>query len=61
MEYMNSIQAVWTVTAFIIFIGILIWAFSSKRRNDFFEASLLALDEDDVKKIESKSGEQHHV
>ena len=61
MEIMTSIQAIWTVTAFIVFIGIVIWAFSSQRHSDFHEAALLALDEDDAMKTESQSGEQHHV
>jgi cytochrome c oxidase cbb3-type subunit 4 len=61
MEYMNSIQAMWTLVAFVVFIGIMIWAFSSKRQQEFHEASMLAFDEDDMDKVELDSGEKHHV
>jgi len=47
MEFMNSIQALWTVIAFLLFIGIIVWAWSSKRHNDFHEAANLVFDEDD--------------
>lgn len=61
MEYMSSIQAVWTLVAFVLFVGIVIWAFSGKRRQDFHEASMLAFDEDDMSKVELNSGDKHHV
>lgn len=61
MEYMNSIQAVWTLVAFIVFAGIVIWAFSGKRSQEFHEASMLAFDEDDMNKAELNSGDTHHV
>jgi len=60
MELMNSIQALWTVIAFLLFIGIIVWAWSSKRHNDFHEAANLVFDEDDDVtphvKDQSKSG-----
>ncbi|WP_172597622.1 cbb3-type cytochrome oxidase subunit 3 [Sulfuriflexus mobilis] len=58
---MNSIQAVWTLVAFVVFVGIVIWAFSSKRSQDFHEASMLAFEEDDMHKLEQDSGDKHHV
>jgi cbb3-type cytochrome oxidase subunit 3 len=61
MEYMSSIQAFWTVIAFVLFAGIVIWAFSNKRHQDFHEASMLAFDEDDMSKVELNSGDKHHV
>lgn len=61
MEYMSSIQALWTLVAFVVFAGIVIWTFSSKRHQDFHEASMLAFDEDDMSKVEQNSGDKHHV
>ncbi len=40
------IQSVWTVLAFVIFIGIVIWAWSGRREKDFDKAARMALDED---------------
>ena len=54
MELMNSIHMVWTIVAFVTFIGIVIWAWSSKRHHDFHEAANLVFDEKDETK-------QHHV
>jgi cytochrome c oxidase cbb3-type subunit 4 len=39
-------QSVWTVIAFVVFIGIVIWAWSGKRKKDFDKASRMALDDD---------------
>ena len=65
MEYMNSIQMLWTIVAFITFIGILIWAWSSKRVDEFHEAENLIFESDDTKPSpvnkQSKSGTKHHV
>ena len=41
------VHSIWTVILFIVFIGIVIWAFSSRRKKDFDEAARLALDDDD--------------
>ncbi len=41
------VQTVWTVIAFVSFVGIVIWAWSGKRKDSFEEASRLALDDDD--------------
>ena len=61
MEYMNSIQVMWTLVALVVFVGIVIWAFSSKRQQEFHEASMLAFDEDEMNKVEGGSGEKDHV
>jgi len=42
-----SIHAWWTVLLLVIFIGIVVWAYSSKRKTDFDEAARLAVDDDD--------------
>ena len=66
MEYMNSIQMLWTLVAFIVFVGIVIWAWSSKRDKEFDEAAHLIFDENDHAELDhvnhqSKSGNKHHV
>lgn len=55
----SIIQSVWTVVAFIIFVGIVIWAFSPGRKKDFDEAAQLPLDEEDILNNESNTENQH--
>jgi cytochrome c oxidase cbb3-type subunit 4 len=59
---MESIQitlhSIWTVLLFIVFIGIVAWAWSSKRKKAFDEAAHLPFDEEDEVKPQSKSGDQ---
>jgi cytochrome c oxidase cbb3-type subunit 4 len=43
----NDLRTLFTVLAFASFIGIVWWAYSSKRKNSFDEAAKLALDDDD--------------
>ena len=40
-------HAIWTIVVFVIFIGIVFWAYSGRRKKDFEEAANLALDDDD--------------
>ncbi|MFT5448007.1 MAG: cytochrome c oxidase cbb3-type subunit 4 [Gammaproteobacteria bacterium] len=42
-----SIHAWWTAALLVTFIGIVIWAYSSTRNEEFEEAARLALDEDE--------------
>ena len=44
---LNTIRAGITVVAFIAFLGIVAWAWSSRRRADFDAAARLPLEEDD--------------
>jgi len=43
----NTIRAGVTVAALLTFLGIVAWAWSSRRRADFEAAARLPLDEDD--------------
>lgn len=43
-----TIHAWWTVLLLAVFIGIVFWAFSARRKQDFEQAARLALDEDEV-------------
>ena len=41
------IQGIWTLMVMVIFIGIVIWAYSGKKKEDFEEASRLPFCEED--------------
>ena len=43
----NDLRALFTVIMFVMFIGIVLWAWSNKRRGAFHEAANLPLDEPD--------------
>jgi len=43
----NTIRAAITVAAFLTFLAIVAWAWSSRRREDFEAAARLPLDEED--------------
>ncbi len=43
---MSLIFSIWTVVALVIFLGIVAWAWSSRRTADFEAAARLALDSD---------------
>ena len=42
----SFVHSIWTVVVFVVFIGIVVWAYSSRRKKDFDEAARLALDDD---------------
>jgi cytochrome c oxidase cbb3-type subunit 4 len=42
----NDLRVVTTVVSFAIFVGILVWAFSKRNKEDFDAASKLPLDQD---------------
>jgi len=43
------IHSYWTVLLLVVFIAIVLWAFSGKRRKAFDEAASLPLEEDEMK------------
>ena len=43
----NDLRALTTVLSFAVFIGILVWAFSKRNKQDFEEAERLSLDLDE--------------
>ena len=43
---MATFHAFWTLLLFLVFIGIVIWAWSSKRKKRFDEAAKLPLEDD---------------
>lgn len=52
MDIVALIQSIWTIVVMVIFFGILVWAFSRKRKSEFDDAARLLIDDDDsVEKI----------
>ncbi|WP_353572792.1 cbb3-type cytochrome c oxidase subunit 3 [Candidatus Albibeggiatoa sp. nov. BB20] len=47
MDLLVFLQSAWTVAVMILFLGIVIWAYSSRNKKDFDEASRLVLDEEE--------------
>ena len=49
MEFLYAYQSVWTVFVFVVFIGIIVWAWSGSNKSAFDNASKdLLEDNDDV-------------
>jgi cytochrome c oxidase cbb3-type subunit 4 len=44
---MSIILSAWTVVVFVLFIGITIWAWSSKNKENFESAAQIPFQEDD--------------
>lgn len=42
----NLVRAIWTAVLFVVFIGIVWWAWSGRRHADFEAAARLPLDDD---------------
>jgi cytochrome c oxidase cbb3-type subunit 4 len=42
----DTLLGLWTLAAFIVFLGIVAWAWSRKRSKDFDEAARLPLEDD---------------
>ena len=42
----NLMRSIWTAVLFVVFIGIVWWAWSSRRKTDFEAAAHLPLDDD---------------
>jgi len=42
------IHSVWTVLLFVLFIGIIVWAWSAKRKKRFDKAARMPLEDDDA-------------
>jgi cytochrome c oxidase cbb3-type subunit 4 len=42
----NDLRVITTLLAFAVFIGIMVWAFSARNKEDFEAASKLPLDQD---------------
>ena len=47
MEILPLIHSIWTIVVMVVFLSIVVWAYSSKRQVKFDEAARLPLDDDD--------------
>lgn len=47
---MNLMRALWTAVLFVVFIGIVWWAWSGRRKADFEAAARLPLEDDLVER-----------
>lgn len=56
----NDLRTLFTVLVVLLFVGIVIWAYSAKRKASFDEAAKLALDDDDEKPHGRDAGQQHN-
>jgi cytochrome c oxidase cbb3-type subunit 4 len=53
---MIAFNSILTLVLFLVFLGIVIWAWSSKRKKQFDEAARLPLDDDLLEKTERNNG-----
>jgi cytochrome c oxidase cbb3-type subunit 4 len=53
---MIAFNSILTLVLFLVFLGIVIWAWSSKRKKQFDEAARLPLDDDHLEKTERNNG-----
>ena len=54
-----TFHSLWTIVVLVVFIGIVVWAWSGKRKQAFEEAARIPLDEDQPAPTRS-SQEKHH-
>jgi len=41
-------QSIWTIVIMVTFLGIVVWAYSSKRKADFDEAARLPFEDEQI-------------
>jgi cytochrome c oxidase cbb3-type subunit 4 len=56
----SLIHSVWTVVALVLFVGIVIWAWSGKRKQRFDAAANIPFDEDAPLPVKNTSKENTH-
>jgi len=59
MDY-SLIQSIWTIVVLVLFIGIVIWAWSGKRKERFEEAANIPFAEDEMTSADKTSEENTH-
>jgi cytochrome c oxidase cbb3-type subunit 4 len=57
MPLITQIQVVWTVVVMIIFLAIVVWAWSGRRKDSFDEAANIPLEEENFLQEEIKTAE----
>jgi len=56
----SLIQSIWTIVVLVLFIGIVLWAWSSKRKQHFDEAANIPFEEDMTPGDEAGPRENSH-
>lgn len=56
----NDLRSIFTVLVVVMFVSIVVWAYSSKRKESFDEAANLALDDEDEATRGGNAGQQHN-
>ena len=57
---LTFIQAIWTIVVMVVFIGIVIWAWSGKRKQRFEDAANIPFNEDRQPQSDSITKENSH-
>jgi cytochrome c oxidase cbb3-type subunit 4 len=58
IELISDARSIVTVICMLTFVGIVVWAYSARRKSDFDEAAMLPFA--DEEKMNMKEQEQHH-
>lgn len=56
----SLIHSIWTVLVLVIFVGIVVWAWSAKRKGDFDRAANIPFDDDGASNGDNPSQEKEH-
>lgn len=56
----NDLRTIFTLLVFLAFIGIVAWAYSSKRKRSFDQAANSVFDEEDAPLRGDGAGKQHN-
>lgn len=56
----NDLRSISTILAFLAFVGVIVWAYSGKRKHAFEEAANLPLDDDEPTQQSGSAGQQHN-
>ena len=59
MPLITQIQVVWTVVVMVVFLAIVFWAWSGRRKESFDEAANIPLEEEDFLQEEIKTAEDN--
>ena len=57
MPLITQIQVVWTIVVMVVFLAIVFWAWSGRRKESFNEAANIPLEEEDFLQEEIKTTE----
>ena len=53
---LNTARSIVTVVAFVMFIGLIFWAYSARRKDAFAEAANLPFADNEAEDLETQSG-----